>query len=270
MGIKKENLSIMKSAADKKGGLKVERVPSGIPGFDELVEGGFPRQSTILVAGGPGTGKTIFCLQYLVNGIEQFNEKGLFVTFEQKMDAVKKQAMQFGWDLEKYEKQGKLKILSVPIDSISDKTIHDIRIMVGTEKIKRLAIDSLSTLVINAPLHTNVNDLALKEVTGKLVLSQPIMGDYLIKKFIYNFVGNLRGLDCTSLLIGETSGEPGYITRDTISEFVCDGILIINFESLGGDYSRSLIVRKMRQTKNNEDVHPVEIGKKGIVVHKIE
>ncbi len=254
-----------------KVGNSVERTPTGIPGFDDLVQGGFPKNSSVLVAGSAGTGKTIFALQYLINGIEKYDEKGLFVTFEQKADAVRKQAAQFGWDLEKYEKAGKLKIMAIKIDNISDKTIHDIRIIVTREKIKRLIIDSLSTLVVNAPLQTRLSEIALKEMlTDKIILTQPIMGDYIVKRFIYNFIDNLRGLDCTTLLIGETGGESGFITRDTISEFVCDGVVVITFEALGGEFSRSIIVKKMRQTKNNENVHSLEIGGKGLVVHKID
>ena len=91
-----------------------------------------------------------------------------------------------------------------------------------------------------------------------------------MKKFIYEFIEDLRSLNCTSLLIAESAQSGDFITRDTISEFACDGIIMINFESLGGAYSRSLTVRKMRETKNNEDVHPMEIGKNGVVIHKIE
>ncbi len=260
----------MKKAHEKKS-KNVERTPTGIPGFDDLVDGGFPKSASILIAGSPGAGKTIFTLQYLVNGIEKYGEKGLFVTFEQRIESVRKQALQFGWDLEKYEMQGKLKILSIPIDQISENTIHDIRIRVTSEKVKRLVIDSLSTLVVNAPLHTNLSNIAIKKMLeDKIVLTQPILGDYVFKKFIYNFIDNLRGLDCTTLLIGEAGGQEGFITRDTISEFVCDGVVVITFEALGGEFSRSITVKKMRQTKNNENVHSLEIGGKGLVVHKID
>ena len=71
-------------------------------------------------------------------------------------------------------------------------------------------------------------------------------------------------------MVSEASEADGYISRDTISEFMCDGVVLVKFESMGGDYSRSLIVRKMRNTKNDEDVHPVEISEKGIIIHKIE
>ena len=248
-----------------------ERIPTGIQGFDELVQGGFPKNSTILIAGVAGTGKSIFGMQYLVNGAEKYNEKGLYVTFEQKKAEIIKQSKQFGWDVEGLEKRGKLRVMDIPINKINDRTANDLRIIIIREGIKRIVIDSLSTLVINAPLYMKITDIPLnKFLTDKIVLSQPIIGDFFVKKFIYEFVDTLKGFNCTSLLIGESPQNAEYLTRDTISEFVCDGVILINFESLGGNYSRSLIIRKMRQTKNDEDVHPVEISSKGIVVHNIE
>ncbi|MEK9184885.1 MAG: ATPase domain-containing protein [Patescibacteria group bacterium] len=247
------------------------RVPTGIPGFDALIQGGFPRNSNILIAGIPGTGKSIFGMQFLYNGTTLYNEKGLYVTFEQKREDVIKQAKQFGWDFEDLEKRGKLRIMNIPINKINDRTANDIRIIIIKERVKRVVIDSLSTLVVNAPLYMKITDIPLyKFLTDKIVLSQPIIGDFFVKKFIYEFVDTLKGFNCTSLLIGEAPQNAEYLTRDTISEFICDGVIVINFESLGGNYSRSLIIRKMRQTKNDEDVHPVEISSKGIVVHKIE
>jgi len=247
------------------------RTATGIPGFDELVEGGFPENSSILICGGPGCGKTIFCMQYLINGVNQFNENGLYVTFEQRREDLLKQAKQFGWDLEGLEKKGKLKIIAMPVEEITKDTMKDIQKIVKANNIKRLVVDSLSTLVINAPIYTTPNELAVQDVVGgNIVFSPPIIGDYIVKRFVYSFIEKLRELNCTSLLISEASQSGEYISRDTLSEFACDGIVLISFESMGGAYSRSLIVRKMRSTKNNEDVHPVEISQKGIIVHKIE
>lgn len=247
-----------------------DRVPTGISGFDDLIQGGFPRNSNVLLAGTPGTGKTIFGMQYLVNGAEKFNEKGLFVTFEQKKNAIVQQATQFGWDIEKLEKYGKLRIIDININKINDKTSNDLRIIIKREGIKRVVIDSLSTLIVNAPIYTKMSDIPINRIlTSKVVISQPIIGDFFIKKFIYEFLDNLRDLNCTSILIGEAAQNSEFISRDAVSEFVCDGIVVITFEALGGEFSRSLLIRKMRATKNDEDIHPLEISGKGVVVHKI-
>lgn len=247
------------------------RVKTGIPGFDDLVQSGFPLNSSILVCGGPGTGKTIFCLQFLVAGARDNKEKSLYVTFEQRAEALREQAKQFGWDLSSLEKQGLLQIISIPLEKITERTIKDIQQIVKKEGIKRLVVDSLSTLVVNAPIYTTPSELAVKDVMGEnIIFSPPIIGDFIVKRFIYSFIEQLRSLNCTSLLISEASQSGEYISRDTLSEFVCDGVVLITFESLGGEFSRSLIVRKMRSTKNDEDVHPVEISTRGIIVHQIE
>jgi KaiC/GvpD/RAD55 family RecA-like ATPase len=249
---------------------KTNRVPTGIPGFDELVQGGFPENSSILVCGGPGCGKTIFALEYLLRGSRDFNEKGLYVTFEQTAEALREQALQFGWDISALEKSGKIKLMAVSIDKLTKNTIKEIQALVKKEGIKRLVVDSLSTLVINAPIYTAPSELAVQDAVGEnIIFSPPIIGDYIVKRFVYSFIEQLRGLDCTTILISEASEKGEFISRDTLSEFVCDGVVLITFESLGGEFSRSLLVRKMRQTKNDEDIHPLEIGSKGLVVHGI-
>jgi KaiC/GvpD/RAD55 family RecA-like ATPase len=247
------------------------RVPTGIEGFDKLVQGGFPKNSSILICGGPGTGKTIFCMQYLINGALENGEKALYVTFEQKADALREQAKQFGWNLADLEKKGLLTLWDISVDKITKDTLPKIKEFVNKNKVKRLVIDSLSTLVINAPIYTTPSELSVQDVVGEnTVFSPPIIGDYIVKRFVYGFIDQLRELDSTNLLISEASQSGEYITRDTLSEFVCDGVVLITFESMGGQYSRSLIVRKMRATKNDEDVHPVEINKKGMIVHTLE
>lgn len=268
--VKKEIKSVKVKEIKAPSG-KLKRVPTGVPGFDELIEGGFPMNSSTLVVGGPGTGKSIFSMNFLVNGAEKFGEKCMYVSFEQRAEALREQGMQFGWDLAALEKKGTLKILSIPVQKITKETIKDIQEAVKKGGVRRLVIDSLSTLVVNAPIYVSSSNLAVEDVVGENVFfSPPIVGDYIVKRFIYDFIDSLKELDCTTILIGESAQSGEFITRDTISEFASDGIIMINFESLGGAYSRSLIVRKMRETKNDEDVHPMEISKSGVIVHKIE
>lgn len=247
------------------------RCKTGIKGFDELIQGGFPINSTILYTGTPGTGKTIFGLEFLYNGCTQFGEKGLYVTFEESKEQIIQQGKQFGWDLEDIEKKKMLKIISIPAREISKKTSQIIIDLCNNEKIKRLVVDSLSTLSINAPIFSVAENLSISEVVNQnTYLSPPVVGDLMVKRFVYSFIDDLRNLKTTTLLISENSTHSEFMSRDTISEFLCDGVIVVNFESLGGAYSRSLIVRKMRQTKNDEDIHPLEISRKGLIVHSID
>jgi KaiC/GvpD/RAD55 family RecA-like ATPase len=246
------------------------RTKTGIAGFDQLVDGGIPRGMCVLLVGSPGTAKTIFGLEYLVNGTK-LKEKSLYVTIGQNLNVLKAQSAAFGWDLDRLASRG-LEVMSLSTKEL-DQDVGDVIVKkVRQGGFKRLVVDSLTTLSINAPLFRSLNDISVVDIVkNKSVFSPPLGRESIIQSFMYNFIGKLHQLtDCTSLLISESSEKGGYLTKDNVSEFVCDGIVHITFESMGGEFSRSLLVRKMRQIKNDEDVHPLEISPKGLVVHSIK
>jgi len=250
--------------------MRITRSKTGIPGFDKLMQGGIPVGSTVLLCGTPGTAKSIFSMQYVYEGARKFNERGLYVSFEQNKKALFTQASQFGWNFEVLEKKGLLHFLCVPVRNINHQTVEEIMRYVNKNGIKRMVIDSLSTLSIMAPMYSAINDLFLKElVTHETIFSPNLSEDFMLKRFIYFLMGNLQESSVTTILISEIGKDSEFLSRDTVSEFLADGVIQMLFESMGGQYSRSLMVRKMRHTKNDEDIHPVEIGKKGIIVHDI-
>jgi KaiC/GvpD/RAD55 family RecA-like ATPase len=88
----------------------VERVKTGIPGLDEILRGGIPRRNVVLLAGGPGTGKTILGQQFLYYGLLN-NEPGIYVALEEHPVQVRVNMQQFGWDIRKYEEDGRFAIV---------------------------------------------------------------------------------------------------------------------------------------------------------------
>ena len=85
----------------------LERIPSGIPGLDELIEGGFLKGSTNLVSGAAGTGKTIFCSQFIWEGLQR-GESCMFITLEERPEDIMGDVKRFGWDFDKYIEEKKL------------------------------------------------------------------------------------------------------------------------------------------------------------------
>jgi circadian clock protein KaiC len=79
--------------------LPLEKTPTGIAGFDEITGGGLPYSKTTLLVGGPGSGKTVFALNTLVNGARMYAEPGIFVAFEESSQQIVQNAESFGWDL---------------------------------------------------------------------------------------------------------------------------------------------------------------------------
>ncbi|MFH1768764.1 MAG: ATPase domain-containing protein, partial [Candidatus Omnitrophota bacterium] len=90
-----------------KKGTTVQKIPFGIRGFDVISEGGIPKGRTTLLSGTSGSGKTLFAAEFLWRGIKEYNENGVFVTFEETPNDICRNVMSLGWDLRALEKQGK-------------------------------------------------------------------------------------------------------------------------------------------------------------------
>lgn len=234
-----------------------DRCPTGIPGFDELVEGGFPKGKKILIEGKAGTGKSIFGLQYLYNGATKYNEPGLYLSFEQKDVDLKEQAKQFGWDLDAagidiyYKSPSNLESIHEILQILYDKF--------EKKGIKRLVIDSLPALYINA---TNVT---FDKPKPKGVFSKEVEGKKLSpKNFLYLLLDTLRFVPVSTLLITEdTEAIPEF---GFTPEYICDGVLKINLEPIG-EYTRNIIIKKMRYTKNATGPQPMEMSPNGLIIH---
>ena len=246
----------------------MNRIETGIKGFDDLVEGGFPEKSAVLLLGTYGTGKSIFGLEYIYNGALNHGDVGVYISFEQTPETLRNQAKQMGYEeFENLENEGKIVQVNIPTDMVDNNTEKVILDTIKEKGAKRVVVDSLSALSINAPVYLLAQkDLYTHYETDKKIIHSAINYDDLKKNFIYGFIRKLRETGATSLLISEI--EDG-VSVDKVSEYVSDGVVQLNFESMGGDYSRSLLVRKMRLTMNDENVAPVELSKQGIVVHRV-
>ncbi len=116
----------------------IRRVNSGIPGFDELIEGGIPEGFIVIVTGSPGTGKTTFSLQFLIEGVKN-SERCIFFSFEEMAEQLVKQAVRIGRDVGEYIDKGYLEIFGLSRFSI-DEILEIIKVF----KPKRIVFDSLS------------------------------------------------------------------------------------------------------------------------------
>lgn len=222
---------------------KIERVATGIAGLDKLVQGGLVKGSVSLVSGGTGTGKTVFCCQFLKRGLEN-GETCLYITFEESVSDIINDAASFGWELDKYVKSGKL--VFEYIDPLEAKTrlgsIDEfVRKTVREKKITRIAIDSISVFGLYLADH------------------------YEFRKDLHKLVAVLKGTGATSVLTAETVNGS---SRFSVEEFVSDALINLYGLKIGEGNFRSLQVIKMRRTRHAEDVFPFEFGKDGIAVKK--
>ena len=250
----------------------MDRARTGIKGLDELLNGGFPRGSSILVCGGPGTGKSIFGLQFIYSGAK-LGEPGLYITIEEKPAKLREQAKFFFKDFEAYEKKNKILFLKIPID-ITDLDIISL-IKKSAKKInaKRIVVDSLSILSINAPMYK----ISLKAGYDKDVLFskaelRPSSFGYEkeTKQFIYMFINRVVEVGATNLFIADSPEQSNYLTRDTVSEFVCDGVIRLKEMTMGRTIQRVVEIKKMRNTNVQPGFHTLVFGKNGLEIIKFQ
>jgi len=246
----------------------MKRVRTGIKGFDELIQGGIPEGFSFLVCGTPGTGKTILGLEYLYRGALQ-GENGLYVTIEEPAQRLRDQAQQFGFNYAQLERQGKLAFLKIPIDIHSYDIVRTIRAAVQKTKAKRLVIDSLSILDINAGMYSiPVKILPEKDrfYANDMMQLRDTKGD-MGKQFVYLFINRISDLDTTTMFITDSmQKESEFLTRDTVSEFVCDGVIMLQVKEVGSKVMRTLEVKKMRNTSMKTGMRTMNMGKNGIEI----
>ncbi|MBI5224257.1 AAA family ATPase [Candidatus Micrarchaeota archaeon] len=224
----------------------MNRIKSGVPGLDDLIEGGFPESSSILVSGGPGCGKSILCMQFLYNGAKLYGEKGAYITLEEGAHNLWWNMQRFKWDLLPLEKENMLKIYKFePSIAMKDDIEGQTKRILEKAKemgAKRLVIDSITAF-----------SLWLGDVTK-------------IRLAMYYLIEELRKMDVTTILTCETSGKKDELSRFGVEEFLTDGVIMMYFFPP----HRSIFVRKMRGTANDKAVHPFEISDRGIEVNSRE
>jgi len=239
----------------------MERLSTGVPGIDKLIEGGIPDGFSVLVSGAPGTGKTILGIQFIHEGVKR-GEPGIYVSFEQFREDIIKQAEQFG--LIDIRNDKLFSLLSVKHKDIQG-FMNYLKDEIEAKKAKRLVLDSLSVIsvytnIMEDPDHIKLMDLSV-DIHSRIAMDP----EQYRKQTIYHLLSKIKSLGVTSLIISEQL-EPDKLTRDEVSEFACDGVVVFKKVMIGKDVIRSVTVEKLRQTNINAGTHNMEFTENGIVV----
>ncbi|ASJ01098.1 ATPase [Thermococcus gorgonarius] len=237
----------------------VPRVKSGIPGLDDLIQGGFPEGTTILVTGPTGTGKTTFGIQFVYKGAELYNEPGVIVTLEERASDLRREMRSFGWDLRKYEEEGKIAIVDgvssvVGLPSEEKFVLEDslnvegflryIYRVVKAINAKRVVIDSVPSIAIRLREEKNIREILLRLNTILLEMG------------------------VTTILTTEAEDpKRDKLSRYGVEEFVARGVILLDLVEKDVELKRYILIRKMRETKHSMKKYPFEITEEGVVVY---
>jgi KaiC/GvpD/RAD55 family RecA-like ATPase len=233
-----------------------KRVKTGIEGLDKMLNGGFLRGRNILLSGPAGTGKTTLAIQFAYKGAVDYNEPSLYVTMEETKKKIFEDMSQFGFELEKAIKTGKLTVIGGPLSEIkgsmfrSDASfknlIDEICEVVKEKNIKRIVIDS-----------ANVFMMLMKSEEDQ-------------RNSIAMLCNRLSGLGCTTMITSETKEGSMDLSAHGIEEFVVDGVVVLYLMRQGSTFVPGIAVRKMRGTKHEKGIKFVTFSDKGIEVHPEE
>jgi len=212
-----------------------QKVSTGIEGLDELLCGGVYRNSTSLITGASGTGKTVTTLHFIMEGAK-LGEKSVLIEFEESPDQLYRNASSFGWDLKQYVDKGIVQLIChYPEDFRAEQYLKVIQDLVVENKAKRVALDSLSAL-------------------------QRIYSEEKFREFVIGLNAFLKMHDVTSLLTNTTSQLLGVtaITETHLST-ATDNIIILKYVELGGQMRRLLSVLKQRGSMHEKELMEFEV-----------
>ena len=229
--------------------LGVQKIHTMIEGFDDISHGGLPAGRTTILSGTSGTGKTMLAVQFVYNGIQYFDEPGIFVTFEESPADIIKNAHSFGWDLQKSIDDGKLFILDASPDPEGQEVVGSFDLSALIERIqyaffkykaKRVSIDSVTAIF------------------------QQYDAASVVRREIFRLVARLKQMGATTIMTTERVEEYGPVARFGVEEFVSDNVAIVRNVLEGERRRRTIEILKLRGTTHMKGEYPFTITNNGI------
>ncbi|MBU7047292.1 MAG: hypothetical protein HXS54_12740 [Theionarchaea archaeon] len=241
----------------------MRKVPTGIIGLDKMLGGGFPENSIIMVAGGPGSGKTILSTQFLMRGLMD-GEDVIFVSLGDTKERTQRNVEAFGWDLDQ------LTFINPVEKTVKRETGPSMDSVLGATP-QRTEHITETDVIINLPSVTRLISTSLKPNTKRIVIDslstlKMFYGDEVKKRrMLFRLMEFLIDSGCTCLLTSET-------TEDTpsLENYIGDGVLKLHTFIESGRKRRAIEIQKMRGTGFDEDMRPLKITSSGMEVYNEE
>jgi circadian clock protein KaiC len=224
----------------------IEKQEVGIQGFDSIADGGLPIGRTTLLAGTAGSGKTMFAMQFIMEGIRQYDQAGVIVTFEEAPRELTANVASLGWELNELVYNNKVAIVDVSPEP--------------GEEILEAGIFDLTALIARI-------EYAVKRVGAKRVVLDAIGAIFpqfsdstLVRRELHRIATGLRRLNVTSILTIERTDEYGPIARFGVEEFVADNVVILRNQLEQEKRRRTVEILKFRGASHRKGEFPYTIS----------
>jgi|GEM_PF-453426 len=228
-----------RTAFDTKGKMP-DKIKTGIRGLDDILGGGLPKDSIVLLSGTCGTGKSIFGMNFLIEGAMK-NEPGIYISLEESPESNIHQMKLFGWPVDDLIKNKKLMILQPELYNF-DALLTTIEDSIDRIKAKRLVIDAIS------------------------IIGMYFEDPYKVRKSILQLGSLLKKMRCTTIAIDEVREGQSSLSAYGVEEFVVDGVIVLYLIKRSNIYLRAAVIRKMRGVNHSTKIHPMEIKSPGGII----
>jgi circadian clock protein KaiC len=227
----------------------LQKCPTGIDGFDEITAGGLPHARPTLLAGHAGTGKTLFSIEFIVHGIEKYNEPGVFVSFEENPADIATNVASIGFDLARHQAENRLRILHIELDAdelveTGDYDLDGLFLRLGA------AIDA-----------TGARRIALDAVENLFSAFSDLR---ILRAEFHRLLKWLKQKGITAVITTERGAES--ITRHGLEEYIADCVICLDQRIEEQLATRRLRVVKYRGSEHGGDEYPFVLGRNGFAV----
>jgi circadian clock protein KaiC len=230
----------------------VQKLATGIASFDVIAKGGLPQNRTTLLSGTAGSGKTVFAMQFLAAGIADAREHGVFVTFEESAADIRQNMRSFGWDLEAWERTGRLAFVDASPDP-------------GIDVIESGPFDlgALLARVENAVRKVGAKRVSVDSLGA--IFSQ-FSDQSIVRRELFRIASALKSMGVTAVLTAERTEDYGPVARFGVEEFIADNVMVLR-NVLGEETRRRTIeILKFRGTGHQKGEFPFTIVPDGGLV----
>lgn len=234
-------------------GSPIQKLETHIEGFDHIASGGLPKGRTTLVAGTSGSAKTVFATQFLSAGIMHGGETGVFVTFEENVPNLRRNMLNLGWDIAKWEKQSKWAFVDA-----SPKPFEE-QVLAGEYNLQALLVR-----IKDAVRRVGAKRLCMDSIGA---IFHQFADSALIRRELFSILSSLSEMGITSIITAERLSEYGEIARYGVEEFVADNVVILRNVLEEEKRRRTIEILKFRGTTHLKGEFPFTVTpKQGVVV----
>ncbi len=234
----------------------VQIVKTGIPGFDSTLSVGLKKNSSVVVSGPPGSGKTTFGLQFIYSGAKEFDEPGVYISLSQSIDEIKNDCRTFGWDIDNLVAKEKILMIDLRPFKIKDEVIgRDDSLYRGEE----IPFKHLTKFILNSIKKIKAKRIVIDSIS---ILGMQYLDKFYMRQGLQGMIQSLENFDVTSLLISEFSEN----SEIPLELFLTSGIIQLDNQIIDMKMRRTIKITKLRGIEHSEQVHSLELGSNGLYV----